>query len=76
MIYGWPVNYSLDKLPQYKLHNHKGALDFEKDVGLYIKRELEFGSNIGLFDRNPLQSTLTISPLNLVSKKKIRKRGG
>lgn len=67
--YGWPVGFE-GPLPQVsECVNHQGARDFPRDVGEFLKKELEMGAVIGPFKSSPFPGQDRISPLNTVPKK-------
>jgi hypothetical protein len=69
LLYGFPVGYAKDSLPISQVKNHKGAVEFSKEVDAYLTNEISKGVIAGPFSSNPLCLPLTISPLNSVPKK-------
>jgi hypothetical protein len=67
--FGFPVGYDKDILPASLIRNHKGAIDFGKEVSQYIQKEIQAGVLAGPFSSNPLNFPLSISPLNTVPKR-------
>ncbi|CAC5389840.1 unnamed protein product [Mytilus coruscus] len=49
--------------------NHAGARSHPDDMRKYLKKECTYGSIIGPFFSNPLETDMVISPLNSVPKK-------
>ena len=68
--FGWPVdlNYASSLSTDQFSRNHKGATDFPSAVDSYLSLELERGTVIGPFSRNPFSRPIVISPLNSVPK--------
>lgn len=71
--YGWPINYTADKLPASS-SNHPSALSYSEHVDYYIATELELGAIAGPFIHNPLPRPLICSPLQTVPKRGSTKR--
>ena len=69
LTYGWPINYIETTVRPCVPKNHKGATEFKSEINNYIIRELQHGSIVGPFDKNPFKEPLFISPLNSVEKK-------
>ena len=67
--YGWPINYTADKLPESSSSNHPSALSYSEHVDYYIATELELGAITGPFIHNPLPRPLICSPLQTVPKR-------
>ena len=60
--YGFPLGFNRScKLGKYEW-NHKSATDFQKDIQLYLKEEIEHGAIVGPFEKNPIPNG-HISPL-------------
>ena len=72
--YGWPINYTADKLPDSSSSNHPSALSYSEHVDYYIANELELGTIAGPFIHNPLPRPLICSPLQTVPKRGCTKR--
>ena len=72
--YGWPINYTADKLPESSASNHPSAISFLEHVDFYIATELEHGAIAGPFNHNPLPRPLICSPLQTVPKRGSTKR--
>ena len=72
--YGWPINYTADKLPESSASNHPSAISFSEHVDFYIATELEHGAIAGPFNHNPLPRPLICSPLQTVPKRGSTKR--
>ena len=72
--YGWPINYTADKLPASSASNHPSAISFSEHVDFYIATELEHGAIAGPFHHNPLPRPLICSPLQTVPKRGSTKR--
>jgi len=79
--YGFPIGFprtveSLTLLQEFKdpkemlkVKNHRGAVDFPKDIDKYLIKELKKGAVVGPFHENPFDHGIIISPLNTVPKK-------
>ena len=66
--YGWPINYTADKLPASSSSNHPSALSYSEHVDYYIATELELGAIAGPFIHNPLPRPVICSPLQTIPK--------
>ena len=68
--YGFPIGF-MEKIkprpPQVK--NHKGVIQFPKEVRDYLSKELSYGAVLGPFKDIPFSEEFCISPLNTVDKK-------
>jgi len=67
--FGWPVSHTLVKKLNQKTENHAGVLQYEEAIDEYLKVEVERGSAIGPFQKNPFNREIAISPLNAIPKK-------
>ena len=67
--YGWPLNASETAENMSVPPNQKGARDNPEKIRAYLKKELEAGSIIGPFKRNPFGKFARFSPLDTRSKK-------
>ena len=67
--FGFPLGYISDSLPVSELRNHSGATDFGQYVSSYLEKEIDRKLILGPWSFNPLESPLTLSPLNTVPKK-------
>ena len=72
--YGWPIERDMDIALEMSSINHKGATEFQEDIDLYIKREVELGATIGSFDAIPFRGPVAISPLSSRPKKGVGDR--
>jgi len=66
--FGWPLGHNGTPTRCDAPKNHGGALSFPGKIGDYIVTEKNLGRIIGPFDKNPLATSLAISPLNSVEK--------
>ena len=67
--YGWPLNAADTARQQEMPQNQKGAVENQKKLQEYIKAEIEQGTAIGPFRKNPFGPAARISPLNAIPKK-------
>ena len=51
------------------MKNHKGVIQFPKEVGGYLSKELSYDVVLGPFKDIPFSEEFWISPLNTVDKK-------
>lgn len=68
MRYGFPVNYTADKLPKVPLGNHASAHRNSSVIDNYLAEELDLHGCIGPFTSNPLDTELVLSPLQTSKK--------
>lgn len=66
--YGWPINYSSDRILRSTLHNHPSACQNPALLHDYIAQELRHKAIIGPFRNNPFSTDCVISPLQSVPK--------
>ena len=67
--YGWPLNAKGTKVNQTVPPNQKGARENVDEIHAYLKKELQAGSIIGPFIRNPFRKVACFSPLDTRPKK-------
>jgi hypothetical protein len=79
--YGFPIGFpktleSLTLLQEFKdpkemlnAKNHRGEVEFPKDIEKYLIKELKKGAVVGPFHQFPFDHGIIISPLNTVPKK-------
>ncbi|XP_021354869.1 uncharacterized protein LOC110451275 [Mizuhopecten yessoensis] len=60
--------------PQDITVNHKGAIDYPKQMDEYLKREVEAEAILGPLEVNPLSTPIKLSPLNSVPKRDSKER--
>ena len=68
--YGFPIGFAgkLSK-KQGPIKNHRGVIEYPKEVQKYLEKEKHYGAILGPFDQVPFSEDFCISPLNTVSKK-------
>lgn len=66
--FGWPINYTLDTLPNIPPTNHGSAHKYASDVDEFITKEINLGGTLGPFTTNPFPTQLYLSPLQTVQK--------
>lgn len=74
LAYGWPINYTREKIPKTTNVNHKSALDHKEHIEAFITKECALGAMIGPFSEPPFQPWCQISPLLTRPKKESNKR--
>ena len=57
-----------------KFRNHTGATDYPEEMKQYLQKECKKQAVVGPFNKNPFNSVLRISLLNLVPKKETDER--
>ena len=79
--YGFPIGFpktleSLTLLQEFKdpkemlnAKNHRGEVEFPKDIEKYLIKELKKGAVVSPFHQFPFDNGIIISPLNTVPKK-------
>ena len=80
--FGFPLGYQgnetllshVQKKDRWKYKNQKGADNFPEEMLSYLEKESNCNANLGLFNANPFQTGLKISPLNIVPKKDTSER--
>ena len=63
--FGWPVGYMSQSVPQSSPQNHGSASKQPDIVRAYLDKESAFGALCGPFPSNPLDTPLTVSPLQV-----------
>ena len=69
--YGFPIGFVSDTKKinkNSKVKNHKGAVEFPKEIEKYLMKEASFRAIMGPFKNNPFTENIILSPLNSVPK--------
>lgn len=78
--FGFPIGFKGDEnsFPRFsnlsKCRNHKGAIEFTKEINSYLEKESAEKTILGPFKQNPFSDNLVLSPLNSLPKKNTEER--
>jgi hypothetical protein len=72
--FGWPINLEQDLNREALVNNHKGAVDYERDVDNFLMQEVEQMRVLGPFVDSPFEAGVVVSPLNSREKKDTTER--
>ena len=78
--FGFPIGFEGDEnsFPRFsslsKIRNHKGAVEFTKEINNYLEKESFEKTILGPFKQNPFSHNLILSPLNSLPKKNTEER--
>ena len=67
--YGWPVDYTYNRIPTPTLHNHKEKQDYALHIKKYITTELHHNALLGPFYNFPFKPWCQFSPIMTRKKK-------